>query len=146
MAYLLGEDAFGQWLGVAGGSSWWDGNRSHSGVFERSFVKVVPTGTFWTACFNSLDPVVDVDIVLPVNWIANVLEEIDLELDVLRSAAGKVYVRDRDEFERVRTELTMPDNIASTARATCESLRVQVEQRIEPFGDVGALWLSRFLT
>ncbi len=144
MAYLLGEDTFGQWLAVVGGSRWWTEDGSRSGVFESSFVKVVPNGTFWTACFNSFDPVVDVDIVLPVNWVGNVLEEVDLELDILRTVDGTVHVRDQDAFARVRSQ-GMSIDVALQAQATCESLHIQVAQRTEPFGDVGPFWLSRFL-
>src|SRR5688572_3859237 len=79
-AYLLGEDSFGRWLGIAEGRPWWMADGSRSGVFETSFVKLVPNGTFWTACFNPVDPLVDVDITLPVRWLGNVLEETDLEL------------------------------------------------------------------
>jgi hypothetical protein len=78
VACLLGEDAFSRWLGVARGNSWWATDRSRSGVFEMSFVKVIPSGAFWTACFNPIDPVVDVDIVLPVQWGDDAIEEVDL--------------------------------------------------------------------
>ena len=50
VTYLLGEDAYGRWLGVAEGDPWWFADGSRSGVFIGSFVKVVPGGTFWTAC------------------------------------------------------------------------------------------------
>jgi hypothetical protein len=83
VACLLGEDAFGPWLGVAGGTRWWAADRSRSGVFERSFVKLVPSGTFWTACFHPVDPVVDVDIVLLVRWVDGALEEVDLNGEAL---------------------------------------------------------------
>ena len=96
--------------------AWCATDRSRSGVFELSFVKLVPNGTFWTACFNAVDPAVDVDIVLPVRWIDDALEEIDLELDILRSADGAV--RDREAFDRVRQEWTMPDDIAAQAEET----------------------------
>src|SRR5262245_48550465 len=88
MARLLGEDVYGRWLGVTRGTPWWTTDGSRSGVFETSLVKLVPTGTFWTACFNPIDPVVDVDIVLPVRWLDGALEEVDLELDILRLADG----------------------------------------------------------
>jgi hypothetical protein len=114
-------------------------------VFVTSFVKLVPDGTFWTACFNPVDPVVDVDIVLPVRWIGDTLEEIDLELDILRSANGAVRVRDREEFERVRQVWAMPGDIAAQAEATCDRVRALVERGAEPFGEVGRAWLSRFL-
>ncbi len=145
MACLLGEDDFGRWLGVTKGDPWWAADRSRSGVFETSFVKVVPSGTFWTACFYPVDPVVDVDIVLPVRWVDDALEEVDLELDILRSADGSVRVRDRDEFDRVRAAWAMPGDIAAQAEATCERIRALVEQGTEPFGTAGRAWLSRFL-
>ncbi|HSH80152.1 MAG TPA: DUF402 domain-containing protein [Herpetosiphonaceae bacterium] len=145
MAHLLGEDAYGRWLGVAKGDPWWSADGSRSGVFETSLVKVVPSGTFWTACFYPVDPVVDVDIVLPVRWVDDVLEEVDLELDILRSAGGSVHVRDRDEFERVREAWAMPGDIISQAEATCERVRALVERGEEPFGDVGRAWLARFM-
>src|SRR5919202_943389 len=106
---LLGEDAFGRWLGV-----------------------------------RAVDPVVDVDIVLPVHWSDDVLEEVDLELDILCSAGGSVHVRDREAFDRVREVWAMPDDIAAQAEATCQQIRTLVEQGAEPFGTVGRAWLSRF--
>lgn len=144
-AYLLGEDAFGRWLGVLRGNTWRAADGFQSGVFERSFVKLVPSGTFWTVCFQAADPVVDVDIVLPVQWHAGVLEEVDLELDILRAADGSVRVRDQDEFEHVRATWAMPDQIAAQAEAECRRIRVLVEQGAEPFGAVGRGWLGRLL-
>lgn len=145
VACFLGEDQYGRWLGLTAGDLWWTTDRAHSGVFLSSFVVVVPHGTYWTACFNPADPVVDVDVVLPVRWVDDVLEIVDLELDILRTTDGHVSVRDRDEFARVRAAWAMPDDIATRAEATCEHVREMVERRVEPFGAVGGAWLSRFL-
>ena len=142
---FLGEDAYGRWLGIAQGDPWRAVDGSRSGVFETTFVKLVPSGTFWTACFNPVDPVVDVDIVLPVRWAGDTLEEVDLELDILRSADGSVRVRDQEEFDRVRDMWAMPDDIAAQAEATCERVRKELERGAEPFGNVGRAWLARFL-
>lgn len=101
-APLLGEDTFGRWLGIARGELWWDRDGTRTGRFDHSFVKLVPRGTFWTVCFHTMEPLIDVDIVLPVRWYGGVLEEVDLELDVLRSASGRVSVRDQAEFDRIR--------------------------------------------
>jgi hypothetical protein len=144
-ACLLGEDEFGRWLGVARGTPWWAADRSRSGVFETPFVKLVPSGTFWTACFNPVDPVVDVDIVLPVRWVDGALEEVDLELDILRSTDGGVQVRDREAFTRIQQAWAMPDDIAQQAQETCERVRALVERGAEPFDAVGRAWLFRFL-
>lgn len=145
LAYLLGQDTFGHWLGVRSGDPWWAADRSRSGVFGTSFVKLVPTQTFWTACFNAEGHVVDVDIVLPAVWRAGVLEEVDLELDILRSISGEVSVRDQDAFDQVRQDWGMPDHIAAQAEATCAQIYALVAHNAEPFGTVGHQWLARFL-
>jgi len=144
-ARLLGEDEFGRWLGVAAGDPWWRGDRSPGGVFVAPLVKLVPVGTYWTACFHPADPVVDVDVVLPVHWHGGVLEEVDLELDVLRCADGSVRVRDRDAFERVRADWPMPADVVARAEDACERLRELLASGAEPFGGVGPGWLARFL-
>lgn len=144
-ARLLGVDSFGRWLGVARGEPWWAADRSRTGVFEQALVKLVTNGTFWTVCFHPVDPVVDVDIVLPVQWAGNVLEEIDLELDILRFADGSVQVRDQDVFDQVRTTWAIPGEIVRQAETTCAQIRDLVERGAEPFGEVGHAWLARFL-
>lgn len=143
---LLGEDVFGRWLGITQGAPWWAADGSRCGVFEKSFIKVVPSGSFWTACFNSVDPLIDVDIVLPVQWVGDTLEETDLELDILRDTNGNVHVRDQEEFKRIQEVWAMPDDIVAQAEATCEQVCAMVECGVEPFGDVGRAWLSRFLS
>src|SRR5438105_4391684 len=74
---VLGEDEFGRWLGVAAGAPWWWPDRSPGGVFLAPLVKLVPDGTFWTACFHPADPVVDVDVVLPVRCVDGARAEMD---------------------------------------------------------------------
>jgi hypothetical protein len=143
--HFLGQDAYGRWLGSTKGDPLRMADGSRSGVFLESFVKLVPAGTFWTVCFDLDFPVVDVDIVLPVSWVGDVLEEVDLELDILRSPDGTVQVRDRDEFERVQSVWPMPADIVAQAEETCERIRALVELGAEPFGTVGHAWLTRFL-
>lgn len=145
VACLLGRDTFGRWIGIPRGNPWWTADRSRSGVFEQSFVKLVPNDTYWTACFNLTSPIVDVDIVLPVRWRGHILEEVDLELDILHAADGQVSVRDRDVFEQVRAAYAMPPAIATQAETACAQIRRRVEQGAEPFGTVGQAWLVRFI-
>lgn len=144
-ASFLGEDQFGHWLGVTKGDPWWAADHSSSGTFLHSFVKLVPRNTFWSVCFHPGDLVVDVDIILPVNWIGNILEEVDLELDVLRSRNGKVWIRDQNKFEQLQTHWGIPLEIATQATETCNYIRSLVEQSSEPFGTIGISRLTYFL-
>lgn len=145
VARLLGEDRHGRWLGVAAGSGWHSADGARSGVFKSAIVKLIPKGAYWTACFQQVDPVVDFDIVLPVRWMDDAVEEIDLELDVLRGKDGRVWERDRDVFEQVRARWGMPAEIVAQAEATCAHVRAMLERGDEPFGVIGHGWLARFL-
>lgn len=141
----LGEDMYGRWFGVAEGDPWWSADGRRAGTFESAIVKLVPSHTFWTVCFRPSDPVVDVDIVLPPVMTGDVLEEVDLELDILRDSDGRVYTRDEDEFDLVRERWPMPGAIVSAALEIFERLQALVQRRAEPFGDVGSTQLSRFM-
>jgi hypothetical protein len=136
----------GRWLGVCAGDPWWSADCAQAGSFVGSLVEVVPDNTFWTACFYPGNPVVDVDIVLPARWDGDLLEEVDLEQDILRSASGTVWVRDEEGFAHVREAWALPDEIATQALTACEEGRALVTAGAEPFGTVGRGWLSRFMT
>lgn len=144
-AVLLGEDAYGRWIGVRQGAPWWSADGARRGVFAQTLVTLVPSGAFWTACFQPIEPVVDVDIALPVLWADGLLEQVDLELDVLRSAEGVVSVRDEDRFEQVRREHAMPDDIAAQAQAACSELAARLAAPDALFDAAGPAWLARFM-
>jgi uncharacterized protein len=141
-AVLLGEDAHGRWLGIAQGRPWSSADGLSAGTFTHSFVKLVPVDTWWTACFQESDPIVDVDIVLPVQWIADTLEEVDLELDILQYADGNVSIRDQEVFQRVREDWDMPNAIATQAEHACQQIYQFLNERLEPFNSVGRKWLA----
>lgn len=145
MAYLIGDDDFGKWVGIAEGTPLRDVNGSQSGVFELSFVKLFPKNTFWTACFGNGDIIIDVDISLPVKWLDLTVEEIDLELDVLCTRDWHIYARDHDKLHLVRETFSMPTHISNQAERTCEEIQEKIKRRVEPFGKVGFRWLHEFL-
>lgn len=144
-AYLIGEDSFGKWVGVAQGDPWWAADGTRSGVFIETLVKVFPVNTFWTACFYPGDISIDVDISLPVRWADGGVEETDLELDVLRSASGEITVRDHDRFQHICDALGLLPEIARQAEDACRDICQMIESRDEPFGEVGFTWLTKFL-
>lgn len=146
MAYLIGEDAFGRWVGIAEGTPLEGMNGTRSGVFELSFVKLFPKDTFWTACFGNGDIIIDVDISLPVTWLDHAVEEVDLELDVLCTADWHIYIRDQEKLLQVREMFSMPTHISDQAERTSQDIQQHIEQRVEPFGEIGFTWLRQFLS
>jgi hypothetical protein len=146
MAHLLGEDEHGRWLGVAEGDPWFHPDGASGGVFVAPLVKLIPHGgTYWSACFQPIDPIVDVDVALPAEWDGDVLEEVDLELDVQRFLDGRVELRDEDELARVRARWAMPPDVVASALETAARVLYLVRTRAEPFDTVGHAWLERFL-
>ncbi len=143
-ARYIGRDKYGVWLGVSRGDSFWTPDGMRGGAFEQTLVKVVPDGTWWTACFQDIEPSIDVDIVYPARWNGPILDELDLELDVLGYTNGRVVVRDEDIFEQVRLRDQMPDEVTKQAESACGLVRRFVEEGIEPFGTAGRDWLARF--
>lgn len=144
-AYLIGEDSIGKWIGVATGDAWWAADNSQSGVFLGPLVKVFPANTFWTACFYPGDFSIDVDISMPVRWVEDRVEEIDLELDVLYSTRGGITVRDQAKFDDILDTYGLPPEIARRAQDTCKQICGMIERGDEPFGTVGFTWLEHFL-
>jgi len=142
---FLGEDEFGRWLGVAAGIPWRSADGTRSGVMEHPLVKLVPPDTYWTCCFHPVDPVIDIDLVLPVRWLENAFEEIDLELDVLRFADGRIEVRDQAEFARLHQELGLSATTAAKVTQTAEELCTLLAQGAEPFASIGRERLARFM-
>ena len=144
---LVGEDEYGRWLGVRAGDRWWAADGSREGVFQEPIVKLIPhEAGFWTACFCRVDPIVDVDVVLPVGWVGDVLHEVDLELDVQRFLDGRVELRDEAELARVRARYAMPADVVASALDAAARVLYLVRQRIEPFDTVGSTWLERFVS
>lgn len=146
MGYLIGEDAFGKWVGIAEGNPWRDADGLRTGVFELSFVKLFPKDTFWTACFGDGDILIDVDISLPVTWVDHAVEEVDLELDVLCTSDWQICARDQEKLIRVREMFSMPTHISDQAERTCQDIQQQIERRIEPFDKIGFAWFRQFVS
>lgn len=142
--YLLGADQFGHWLGIAAGSAWQHNNGQH-GRFEQAFVKLIPSHAYWSACFNLHDKLIDVDIVLPNQWHDQLVEEIDLEIDLLKLADGSIEIRDQAEFAAVCQRWPMSAAIIEQVHATTTQIYQQLQAQVEPFKHVGAQRLAQFL-
>lgn len=144
IGYLIGTDQFGHWLGIIAGSVWQHCN-GQQGTFEQSFVKLIPYNAYWSACFNCSGKLIDVDIVLPHIWANQLIEEVDLEIDLLKMDDGRLEIRDQAEFAVVFQQWPMLTSLIDQVHATTTQIYQQLATEAEPFKRVGVQWLALFL-
>ena len=112
--------------------------------WPHDFVLLVPAEGCWTACFNAGHTVeIYVDVTTRPVLDGSTVTAVDLDLDVIRYADGRVEVLDEDEFAEHQVRLAYPADLISQARQTCEWLVEAVSARAGPFGQAGVEWLAR---
>lgn len=137
----LGEDRHGLWLWSPPGTPI---QRGYEPVrySESLNVKVIPDGKWWTAIWSwQRDDGLYVDIITPPQWDGSTVTMVDIDLDVVRWADGRVEVVDEDEFAEHQIKLGYPERLIDTARAVTAKVAIAVEAGHEPFGSVGAEWM-----
>lgn len=67
---------------------------------------------------------------------------VDLDLDVVRTAAGEVYVDDEDEFLDHQKLYGYPPWMIDKARTTTAELAIAVERNDEPFNQTCRTWFD----
>ena len=106
---------------------------------ERGYLATFYADGFWCGTY--------VDITTPARWDTGhdvpVLRCTDLDLDVVRTQDGRVYVDDEDEFADHRVAFGYPDDVVALAEESCRWVLERVRDRIEPFGEVGDAWMDR---
>lgn len=145
-ADLLGRDAYGTWLGLEAPTPYT--KPKGPGVWEHDFVILLPEDDWWMASFyDERQPKgieLYVDVITPPEWTGeSLLKAVDLDLDVVRRFDGKTHLKDEDEFDERRVEMSYPDDVVERARTTAASLLRAVEGHEEPFDDVGPTWLAK---
>jgi hypothetical protein len=140
----LGEDAHGLWVWAPPGTPAQRGSDPPA-TFSNPGVKLITPDRWWTAIWNAGGKhELYVDIATPVEWDGSRATFIDLDLDVTRyRATGEVAVLDEDEFLDHQVRLGYPPNVVDQARATTARIALDVERRVEPFGEVAAAWLAQ---
>ena len=143
--FRLGDDEYGVWLGVPAGGVMQKGSEPPIET-PRPFVVLVPENEWWTVVHTSpgSDAELYVDIAAPATWESpDRVTIVDLDLDVVRWADGRVELVDEDEFIEHQTALGYPAWMTDHARAAAAQAVLYAESRIEPFGSAGKVWLER---
>jgi protein associated with RNAse G/E len=68
---------------------------------------------------------------------------VDLDLDVVLTREGHLYVDDEDEFAQHRVELDYPEEVVALAERWRDRVHTAVAAGDEPFATVGHAWLRR---
>ena len=143
-AYVLGTDRHGTWLGAPRGTTVARPGVRFVSTYE--YVSLVPDAGFVVAFYSdSPDAPVElyVDIATSPRWDGAVVRAVDLDLDVVRSRDGRVWVDDEDEFAEHRVQLGYPDEVAETAERTCAEVLRAVRAGEPPFDrDTAAGWFA----
>lgn len=140
----LGQDEHGVWLGVRRGDSFWLPDRSVGGTMVQTFVKLMPADSYWTALFQDIEPYLDIDISYPVSWTGTTVQEVDLELDVLRYSDGCVVVRDQEDFAKLVADQSVPREVVANAESACAMVLELIQNDAEPFRTIGLGWLAKW--
>lgn len=149
-AVWLGHDEHGDWYGARVGTL-----MSRPGVAfatESAMVKLVPSpsaasttgGSGWVASFMAASwAATYVDMTTVPARDGDRVVAVDLDLDVVRTAAGDVYVDDEDEFAEHRIAYGYPSEVVSLAEESCAWVLDRVLEERPPFdGAPSERWLS----
>ena len=140
----LGEDEHGLWVWAPPGTPAQRGEDPPT-AFRSPAVKLITPDRWWTAIWNAEGKhELYVDVATPVEWEDNRATFIDLDLDVTRyRATGEVAILDEDEFLEHQARFEYPPKIIDQARAATARVALDVQQRVEPFGEVATSWLAQ---
>ena len=148
-AVLLGRDEHGWWIGVPAGTRMRRPGATYEAPTDQVVLVPDPAApalgdAWWVATFHAVGgPVrVYVDITTPPAWSGAVVGAVDLDLDVIRGNAGRVWVDDEDEFAEHRVRLGYPDEVVAGALAACAALEEAVAAGAAPYDGTADHWLA----
>lgn len=144
-ALRLGDDSFGTWLGLPVGTVL--ARPGARFVTDQPQVTLVPpaphVATFHVRPGETSPVAVYVDMTtLPV-WDETTVTCFDLDLDVIKGWAGRVWVDDEDEFAEHRVRFGYPAELVALAVESCRTVRSAVESALPPYdGATAQRWLG----
>ena len=142
----LGSDEHGDWIGFAAGTL-----MSRPGMEVRPAndqVGLVPAGAdgdrAWLGTFHGPGGAVRtyVDMTTVPRWDGAVVRAVDLDLDVIETLDGEVYVDDEDEFAEHQVAFGYPAEVIALAESTKGAVLSAMTRRRAPFDGSAEPWLS----
>ena len=147
-AVRLGVDGHGHWVGVARGT--WLSKPGKGFTATADHVVLLPHDDWWVATIYGTDPErpmdVYVDMTTPCVWSPDQssVSCIDLDLDVIQSVDGRIWVDDEDEFAEHQVRYGYPPEVIAAAEASRAEVLGDLTARRGAFDGVSETWLARF--
>jgi uncharacterized protein DUF402 len=138
------RDHDGTWLRGPAGSRW---HAPHdSGTLPVAVVVLLAPGRPWAAWWvdDPADRRLEIDVCLPPERTAGGWQYVDLELDPIRHADGRVEIEDQDEYEESYRNGWMTADDAALARTTADACAALLRRRTEPWLERGWQLLAEF--
>ena len=138
----LGRDEHGDWIGIPAGT--FMARPGATFVTETAQAGLVPPDRGWLATFHApgYHVVTYVDMTTVPTWDGLVVRAVDLDLDVVKTAAGRVYVDDEDEFAEHRVRFDYPADVVALAQRARDDVFAAVVHERPPFGGQATRWLA----
>lgn len=142
----LGADEHGDWIGFPAGTV-----MSRPGMEVRppnDQAGLVPAGEgpagAWLGTFHSPGGSVRtyVDMTTVPRWDGPVVRAVDLDLDVIETLEGEVFVDDEDEFAEHQVAFGYPREVIALAEASRDVVLAAVTERRAPFDGSAQRWLE----
>ena len=114
-------------------------------VTETDQVGLVPRDAGWLATFHAPGYVVAtyVDMTTVPVWDGATCRAVDLDLDVIRTAGGDVFIDDEDEFAEHQVAFGYPADVVTLAEEACAWVQEAVLQERVPFdGTTSDRWFA----
>ncbi len=141
-ARFLGSDEHGDWIGVPTATRMVRPGAEF--VSSTDQVCLVPRDSGWIATFHAPGFLVltYVDMTTVPVWDGPVVRAVDLDLDVVKTAEGRVYVDDEDEFAEHRVAYRYPPHVVALAETSRDEVLAAVVHEHEPFGTHAERWFA----
>lgn len=146
----VGADEWGHWFFTPVGTRF--ARPGMEAVASNPWVSVVPHDAPWAASFYPRAQEVSIYVdattvgrwsqVGPERWEVTM---VDLDLDVVLTQDGDLFVDDEDEFLEHRVLLGYPEDVVRLAEQSARSVRAAIAAGDEPFGTVGHALLERII-
>jgi len=147
-ARFVDEDEHGMWLFTPQGGpvDYRDGEerlvKTMGQGTEPGFLWLMPRDEFWFGAFWSRpdwehEEIIVIDACTPPTLIDGIWTWTDLELDICRNRAGKVWVEDEDEFEESIALGLIDEPTQRAARAITDAMVERLTAFDPPFDDTG---------